>query len=65
MTNEEILTNFEKQQDGSWLCLAETTIVTTSGPITIAPGSRTTFGDRPSGFDLAEYLEQLGVQFGS
>jgi hypothetical protein len=65
MINEEIIRHFEKQADGAWLCLAETVIETPSGPLTLTPGSRFSFGETEGGLDVAEYLERLGVQFGS
>jgi hypothetical protein len=65
MVNEEIIQNFEKQADGAWVCVTETVIETLNGPVTIEPGRRFGFGDPGPGVDIAEYLEQLGVQFGS
>jgi hypothetical protein len=65
MTNEDIIQHFKKQPDGAWLCLADTVIETPAGPLRIEPGSRFAFGDTQTGFDLAEYLERLGAQFGS
>lgn len=65
MTNDEIIQNFDKQADGAWLCTVEAVIETPMGPITIAPGERFAFGQIHEGLDVAEYLEQLGVQFGS
>ena len=65
MTNDEIIRNFEKHADGSWVCLEATVIETASGPVPIKPGARFNFGETHQGLDVAEYLELLGAQFGS
>ena len=65
MTNDEIIRCFEKQADGTWLCVAAAAIATPEGAIEVAPGRRFAFGETMRGLDVAEYLEQLGVQFGS
>ena len=65
MDNAEILRRFERHEDGSWTCLEATEIATTDGPIRIPPGRTVYYGERFGHLDLAEYLEQLGAQFGS
>ncbi len=65
MTNEAILQCFAKQPDGTWLCISATLIETPDGPLPIEPGARFGFGESHQGLDVAEYLEQLGAQFGS
>jgi len=60
-----LLSRFEHEPDGSWVCVAPARIETPQGPIDIEPGSRFAFGERHHGLDVAEYLEQLGAQFGS
>ena len=65
MDNVEILRRFERHEDGSWTCHEETEIATTDGPIRIPRGRTVHYGERIGHLDLAEYLEQLGAQFGS
>lgn len=65
MTNETILQHFEKREDGTWLCIAPTAIETSTGPLAIEPGQHFAFGESHAGLDVAEFLEQLGAQFGS
>jgi hypothetical protein len=65
MTNADILQHFEKRDDGSWVCVAAAVIETSSGPLAIEPGQHFTFGESHAGLDVAEFLEQLGAQFGS
>ena len=63
--NTDILRAFTRQPDGTWQCRAPVAIVTPEGPIGVEPGITFAFGDRLGTLDLAEYLEQLGAQFGS
>lgn len=63
--NLDILRSFERRPDGSWACLTETEIATQDGTIAIRPGAVFRFGDSRLHLDVAEYLEQLGAQFGS
>ncbi len=65
MDNVDILQAFERQPDGAWLCMTPVTIATIDGPLAIEPGMRFAFGQRHGHLDVAEYLEQLGAQFGS
>jgi hypothetical protein len=65
MDGPHLLPRFERQPDGSWLCLEPATINRPDGPIALEPGMRFTFGEKHEGFDVAEYLEQLGAQYGS
>ena len=65
MDNVEILESFEKEADGTWVARADVTIMGERGPVEIAAGERIGFGERRGELDVAEYLEQLGVQFGS
>ncbi len=65
MDNLDILRAFERQPDGSWLCVAPATIVTQDGTVTVEPGSVFAYGKVVGHLDIAEYLEQLGASFGS
>lgn len=60
-----ILRSFEHESDGSWRCVAEVTLETPEGPVAVEPGMRLSYGQDVGGLDVAEYLEQLGAQFGS
>ena len=63
--NIHILNAFEHQADGSWRCLEPVTIETPEATLSIEPGMIFVFGHKVRHLDVAEYLEQLGVQFGS
>ncbi len=63
--NEHLLEAFERQADGSWVCRQPAVIATPAGDLAIEPGMTFAFGERHSNLDVAEYLERLGVQFGS
>ena len=63
--NVHILQAFEHQQDGSWRCIEAVTIETADATLSIEPGMTFVFGRRFGHLDVAEYLEQLGAQFGS
>lgn len=63
--NTEILRAFRREPDGAWTCITATAITTLEGNLTVEPGMTFTYGERHGGLDVAEYLEQLGVQFGS
>ena len=65
MDNIDILRAFERQPDGSWLCIAPVAIATLHGEVVAEPGRVFAFGERVEQLDVAEYLEQLGAQFGS
>lgn len=65
MDSHEILAAFAHQQDGTWLCTAPALILTPDGPVETLPGQVFTYGERLGSLDVAEYLEQLGAQFGS
>lgn len=61
----DILGFFEHRTDGAWVCVRPFTLNTRSSQIDIRCGQRFEYGRRVGGLDLAEYLEQLGSQFGS
>lgn len=63
--NIAMLEAFERHPDGRWTCLKPVTIETPAGTLHVEPGMSFAFGERRDGLDLAEYLEQLGAQFGS
>lgn len=63
--NLDILRAFEHRPDGSWICVAATTIVTQDGAFSVQPGTIFAYGDKVGLLDVAEYLEQLGASFGS
>lgn len=63
--NLDILASFEHRPDGTWLCIAPVTIVTSDGPVSIERGAAFAYGDIVGHLDVAEYLEQLGASFGS
>ncbi|WP_375461701.1 hypothetical protein [uncultured Enterovirga sp.] len=63
--NIHILQAFERQPDGSWRCIEAVSIVTPDGTLSVEPGMTFTFGKMFEHLDVAEYLEQLGAQFGS
>ncbi|ACL56771.1 hypothetical protein [Methylobacterium nodulans] len=65
MGRHEILDYFEHRRDGAWVCTKPFTLTTRRESIPIRPGMRFAYGMRVGGLDLAEYLEQLGSQFGS
>lgn len=61
----EILTRFQKDADGSWVCLEPVTIETVQGPVEVAAGQRFHYGEQIVDVDVAELLERLGAQHGS
>lgn len=61
----DILSRFERQTDGSWICREAVTIATHDGPKPVEPGMTFHFGEQVDGLDIAEMLERLGAQFGS
>lgn len=61
----ELLTAFRREPDGRWSCLERTDLVTPDGPLSIEPGAVFVVGEPVGGVDVAEFLEQLGAQFGS
>lgn len=63
--NLDILGAFARRPDGSWACTRPTEIATPHGRLTVAAGAVFRFGERHGQLDVAEYLEQLGAQFGS
>ena len=65
MAKHDILGYFEHRRDGAWVCVRPFTLTTRSASIDIRQGQRFDYGKRVGGLDLAEYLEQLGSQFGS
>lgn len=65
MDNTEILRCFEHGADGSWTCVERTVIATPHGDIAAEPGMTFRYGEKHGMLDVAEYLEQLGAQFGS
>ena len=65
MAKHEILGYFEHRRDGAWVCVRPFTLTTKSSSVDIRQGMRFDYGKRVGGVDLAEYLEQLGSQFGS
>lgn len=65
MAKHEILGYFEHRRDGAWVCVRPFTLTTKSANVDIRQGMRFDYGKRVGGLDLAEYLEQLGSQFGS
>ena len=65
MDNARILRSFERGPDGAWICREPVTIATPDGEIAVEPGMTFRFGERREHLDVAEYLEQLGAQFGS
>lgn len=65
MESPELLARMERQPDGSWICRESAAIETQHGTIRLAPGQHVFPGRPVEGFDVAEYLEQLGAQFGS
>jgi hypothetical protein len=65
MAKHEILNFFEHRRDGAWVCVKPFTLTTKSSSVDIRQGMRFDYGKRIGGVDLAEYLEQLGSQFGS
>ena len=65
MAKHEILSFFEHRRDGAWLCVKPFTLTTKESRVDIQQGMRFDYGKRVGGVDLAEYLEQLGSQFGS
>ena len=65
MAKHEILGFFEHRRDGSWVCVRPFRLSTTRAQVDIRQGMRFGYGQRVGGVDLAEYLEQLGCQFGS
>lgn len=65
MDNARILSCFERRPDGTWACLAPAVIATPHGDLAFEPGMTFAYGDRRGELDVAEYLEQLGAQFGS
>ncbi|GJE25296.1 hypothetical protein [Methylobacterium organophilum] len=65
MARHEILRFFEHRRDGEWVCVKPFTLTTRRASIDIRQGMRFAYGTRVGGVDLAEYLEQLGSQFGS
>ncbi|MGA0596200.1 hypothetical protein [Enterovirga sp. CN4-39] len=65
MDSYEILTRFEKQADGRWVCREPVTVETADGPVSVRPGMAFTCGNTVGDVDLAELLERLGAQHGS
>ena len=65
MAKHEILNFFEHRRDGAWICVKPFTLATKVSSVDIRQGMRFDYGKRIGGVDLAEYLEQLGSQFGS
>lgn len=65
MDSADLLRRFERHEDGSWTCLDHAEIMTVAGPITIEAGQTFVYGQKVGPLDVAEYLEQLGAQFGS
>lgn len=65
MDNRDILRCFEQGLDGTWTCREAVVISTPHGDLAFAPGMTFKFGERHEQLDVAEYLEQLGAQFGS
>lgn len=65
MDSLDLLKRFERRPDGSWTCLADCTIETPAGTLAIPAGAVYAYGERHENLDVAEYLEQLGAQFGS
>ncbi|RVU18744.1 hypothetical protein [Methylobacterium oryzihabitans] len=64
MAKHEILDYFEHRRDG-WVCTRGFTLTTQRDSVEIRAGRRFDYGEQVAGLDLAEYLEQLGSQFGS
>lgn len=65
MDSAAILAAFERRADGTWLCREPAVILAPDGALRIEPGRVFAFGERLGGLDVAEFLEQLGAQFGS
>ena len=65
MDSLDLLNRFERQPDGTWTCLVDATIETPAGTLAIPAGTVYAYGERHENLDVAEYLEQLGAQFGS
>ena len=65
MDSLDLLRRFERQPDGTWTCLEDAAIVTPAGTLAIPAGATYVYGERHENLDVAEYLEQLGAQFGS
>jgi hypothetical protein len=53
----ELLGNFVREQDGSWVCVRPVEAMLDGGRIQVAPGARFTRGTRFMGIDLAELLD--------
>ncbi|NNM72382.1 hypothetical protein [Enterovirga aerilata] len=65
MDSYEILNRFEKQPDGTWICLEPVTVQTAHGPVAVAAGMAFHYGEKLDDVDVAELLERLGAQHGS
>ncbi|MDB5557903.1 MAG: hypothetical protein JWQ36_837 [Enterovirga sp.] len=65
MDSYEILTRFEKQIDGTWVCREPVTVQTADGPVAVEPGMAFHYGKKVVDVDVAELLERLGAQHGS
>jgi hypothetical protein len=61
----QILTSFERQADGTWICREPVTLQTAHGPVPVEPGMAFTYGEKVDDIDVAELLERLGAQHGS
>ena len=65
MDSYDILSRFERQADGTWICRDAVTVQTAHGPVSVEPGMAFTYGESIDDVDLAELLERLGAQHGS
>jgi hypothetical protein len=65
MDSHEILTRFDRQADGTWICREPVSVETARGPVPVEPGMAFQYGQKVEDLDMAELLERLGAQHGS
>ena len=65
MDSLQILSCFQREADGRWVCRHAVTVETAHGPVAVEPGMTFRYGERIDDVDLAELLERLGAEHGS